>query len=332
MRNAFRLSLSCVTVALILLLSSAVRSNGIDHANELYRAGKYRHAVDAYRAALREGANPAVAWYNQGNAWYQLDSLSEAAACYETALLEAPDFCRAHLNLGVLHFNAGDPASAVASLQRAAACDSASEQILLVLAASYRSLEAWGAAVPPLETVVELSPARAEPRLMLFDIYRALGEWDTARSWLESVPDSSAQAAEKYRLLGELAQEALGPREVAYYYGRLVQIDPERRWGWFHLCQALFAQDAVLSGLDKAHEALERFGDFSELALLAGNKAFERGYYHRAEEFYRRAYRLGSPGGVVGIQNLIRAYEQQGDTRRASELVKLGVNAAHPVR
>ncbi len=306
---------------------AAANADALDDANERYREGAYAEAIRTYRVALTEGANPAVVWYNLGNSYYQLDSLAEAAVCYETALLEAPDFCKAYLNLGVLHYNAGDPAASIASLERAAECDSANSRVLLVLAASYRQLEAWGAAVPPLERVVESAPYRAEPRFMLFDIYRVLGEYDTARAWLDGVPDTSTHAAEKYRLLGELAEEAYGPKEAAYYFGRLVDIDPQRRWAWFRLCRALFEQDAVLSGLDMARDALGRFDDFAELALLAGNKAFEHGYLRRAEEFYRQAFRLGSPGAVVGIQNLIKAYEQEGSAGRADALVQLGVSA-----
>jgi len=304
------------------LIAAGAAADDLSDANELYRQEKFPEAIAAYRRALDQGANPSMAWFNLGNTYYRIDSVAAAAVCYQSALQEAPDFCRAHLNLGILYYNMDLLGPAAAALERARACDPANAQALLILAAVYHRLEPYAAAVPLAGPVAVLEPGRHEPYFLLFEINRELGDWTEARSWLERWPDSLGHAADKYQMLGELAEEYAGPREAAVYLRRLIEIAPDRRWGWFRLVRCLLEQDAVLSGLELAEEALERFRDFAELALLAGNRAFDEGYLRRAEGFYRAAYRIGSPGGAVGIQNLVRAYEAEGNGGRARELAR----------
>ena len=58
--------------------------------------------------------------------------------------------------------------------------------------------------------------------------------------------------------------------------------------------------------LENAREALRRFGDYADCALLAGNIAFERKYMREAGEFYRKAYSLNDARGLIGLQNVAK--------------------------
>ena len=70
-------------------LKSAVQA--FDEGNELYRAGDYQGAVDAYRQAIEGGYTSDALYYNLGNAWYRLDNLGQAIRYYEKARLLAPE-------------------------------------------------------------------------------------------------------------------------------------------------------------------------------------------------------------------------------------------------
>ena len=62
-----------------------------DQGNELYRAGKYQEAIDAYNKAIDEGYTSGALYYNMGNAHYRMDRLGEAIRYYEKARLLTPE-------------------------------------------------------------------------------------------------------------------------------------------------------------------------------------------------------------------------------------------------
>jgi len=311
-----------VVIGLVVAALACVRAGELAEGNRLYADGRFAEAVGAYRKALEAGANPAIAWFNLGNAYYQLDSLPKAAVCYDAAVGHAPDFCKAYTNLGVLLLNMDMLGGAVAALEQALGCDADNVLSMLTLAVAYRKLDEHGRAVPLLERAVKVDPSRDECYFLLYDINRELGDRLEAQRWLEAYPDSSRRAAEKYRLLGQMADERSDRKQSIYWYSRLVEMRPDERWGHFRLIQALLDNDATLTALERADAALARFDDFVELMLLAGNASLDAGYLRRAERYYLSAFRLGSSGGAIGIQNLIGAYERRGNEQRARGLAR----------
>lgn len=307
-------------ILLFCIASLPVHGSVLSDANDLYANGRFGEAIGAYREAILQDANPAVAYFNIGNAYYQLDSIAAAIVCYEASVREAPDFYRAHLNLGILYYTMDDLGEAVGALERARALAPDDPQILLTLAASYVRLRHYRVAVPLLEQVLAADSSQLECYFMLFDINRELHDQLEARQWLERYPDQGARVADKYQLLGELVDKTEGPDKAVFYYRRLVDIAPSRRWAHYRLVDCLFRIGNGLSAVQQATASLDQFGDFAELALLAGNRALELQMYARAEAFYEKAYELGRAGGLVGMQNLLQVYEQRGDQTAAARL------------
>jgi hypothetical protein len=60
------------------------------------------------------------------------------------------------------------------------------------------------------------------------------------------------------------------------------------------------------------------FPEFAELALEAGNLAFNRKLYSDAEYCYTKAEKLGSPGAVTGLQNIKIIQKDMVDRQLAS--------------
>jgi tetratricopeptide (TPR) repeat protein len=307
-------------MGIMLCLGMTATANFMQQGNEAYQAGKFGSAIGFYKKALRSGENPSLAYFNLGNCYYQSDSISQAIVCYRSSLTEAPDFFRAYLNLGILYFGLEEMSATVAVLERARPLEPDNVQLLMVLAAAYRNLHEYSQAIPLLEQVVELDSTMDESYFLLYDMVRGLGDPMEARTWLERYPESGRRVADKYLLLAELEEELSGAQSATYFYTKAVEVAPKRKWGYYHLVNNLHRAGNTLVALRKAEEALEMFPKFRELALLAGNLAFEAKYSRRAEQFYRTAYNLGSAGGLVGLQNLVRHYERVGDERSVGRI------------
>lgn len=312
-------------LALCALCIPVTAQSKLEQGNSAYANNEFAQAAQLYRSALRQRENPALAWYNLGNTLYQLDSVPAAISAYKAALREAPDFFRPYLNLGILYYNLGDMAAAITVLTRGRHLEPRNTQLLLILASAQRSLGDAAGATVALEQVVAIDSTIDDAWFMLYDLCRELGDIAAARGWLERYPDSGNRAADKFQFLGEL-EAGLGNTDRAlYWYRRTLASAADRRWVRFRLTNVLRQQGNTLTALEFARESLEKTSSFPELALLAGGIAFDAGYLRDAEEFYEKAYLLGSADGLVGLQNLSKMYKSTGD---AAGLQRVGAIVA----
>jgi hypothetical protein len=60
----------------------------------------------------------------------------------------------------------------------------------------------------------------------------------------------------------------------------------------------------IMVALDNAKQGVERFPKFAEIALLAGNIAFNAEKYYEAEIYYRLAKENGSVQAIAGLENV----------------------------
>lgn len=72
-----------MTFAVAFLARGAV--NGLAAADSAYNAGNYQQAVELYQGVMLDAGTSAGAYYNLGNAYYQLGDLGNARLCYERA-------------------------------------------------------------------------------------------------------------------------------------------------------------------------------------------------------------------------------------------------------
>lgn len=61
-----------------------------NQANALYREGKYKDAIERYKAVLKQGVENGAVYYNLGNAYYKSGNLGRAILNYERALRLMP--------------------------------------------------------------------------------------------------------------------------------------------------------------------------------------------------------------------------------------------------
>jgi tetratricopeptide (TPR) repeat protein len=290
-----------LTASLSLLSAGPTAFN---QANDLYRRGRFTAALIQYEKALKEGGSPALVFFNMGNAYYQLEKPDMAIGCYQSAVLESPDFFAAYLNLGILYHAQEDWPSAAVIMEQARVMEPNNKDVLLILSVAYKNLQAWARAVECLTRALETDSSLVDCYFLLYDIHQELGDRREARRYLNNYPDDARRADEKYRLLGNMAENNGNLDKAAFYYGRQARMAPENRWARYKLVEVIFNSGKALLALETAKEALQDFNDFGELALLAGNIAFKSEYWPDAVSFYAKAHRLGEARGLVGLQNM----------------------------
>jgi tetratricopeptide (TPR) repeat protein len=312
-----------VWVIIFILGVQSFGSSYLSQANDAYRRGDYKQATVFYKKAFAAGENPALVFFNLGNSYYQLDSLHKAVVYYESAIQDAPDFFRAYLNLGIIYYDFEDWPNAIAALESARTLEPENIQVLMMLAIAYKYLENYGLSVISLTEVLELDPAQVDCYFLLYDVYQILEDWESATFYLNRYPDRGKRADEKYRLLGEMAEIDRDFERAAVCYQRQAELAPGNRWAFYKLVEANHKCGRILFALEKAHFALDKFSDFEEIALLAGNIAFKAGYLREAQKFYSRAYRMGHASGLIGLQNLLKTFRNQNNSSMARQVETL---------
>jgi len=102
MHSRLRNSIQRAAVIAVLLACGAARgadTSQFDAANQLYEAGKFGEARQAYAGMVKSGPLSANLLYNLGNAEWKLGNGGEAAADYERALALDPSHPQARANL-----------------------------------------------------------------------------------------------------------------------------------------------------------------------------------------------------------------------------------------
>ncbi len=88
-----------------------------DEGMRLANEGRYREAMEHFRAAIRSRPDFAIAHYNLGLALERLGRRQEAAASYRDAIARQPDLKEPHGNLAILLYGSGDYAGAWAEVR-----------------------------------------------------------------------------------------------------------------------------------------------------------------------------------------------------------------------
>ncbi len=111
------------------------------------KAGRWKEAEAAYRAALAIHEDYPASWNGLGNALLMQQRYAEAEAAFRRLLERHPDNREAHVRLGNLQLEVGRAADALASFDRAIALDSAPADGWIGRASALFLLERFGESV-----------------------------------------------------------------------------------------------------------------------------------------------------------------------------------------
>ena len=293
-----------IALALLFLLPSVSSAQWLNKANAQYKKGEYKKAIPLYKKAVARGENPTLSYFNMGNTYFQLNKLPLAIVYYRAAVDHAPDFFPGHLNLAVAYYMLEDMGKCIATLKRALELKPNHLKASMMLAASYRRSGALPQAATLFQRIYEKYPEKHKVCLSLGEIYRELDDPEEASLWLLRYPTSGRYRVHVLQMLAEINEASGALNKAIYYLRQVCEADSKKRWSRYQLVLLRRRSGHGLVALAEAEKALELFKDFTELALLAGNMAFAEKLYARAEQHYLRAKKLGSPGAVVGLENI----------------------------
>jgi tetratricopeptide (TPR) repeat protein len=276
----------------------------LDSANALYTKGNLGESVTMYKKALSAGENPVLCYFNCANAYFQLDSLSRALTFYRQCINAAPDFVKARLNLAIIYYMLGDLGRCIAASKQTLRLDPENQKMRLVLAAAFEKSGAIPDAAAQYEYIAKKYPEMVETYLALGEIYRNLNDYETAIQWMSEYPHTGQNYPYVLLLIADIYDQAGDLPRTLFYLQKSHDIDKKNKNTFYRIVQTQKRMGNDFVALETALEGMSQYPDFADLALDAGNIAFNRGQLEKAEFCYSKAYALGSPGAVVGLENV----------------------------
>lgn len=86
---------------------------------ELFGSGKFEEAVNAYKQAIKLKPDYSEAYYNLGDAYFQLSLYKEAIDAYKRAVKYQRDFAPTHNNMGTAYYKLGEHEKAIEAYKEA---------------------------------------------------------------------------------------------------------------------------------------------------------------------------------------------------------------------
>jgi tetratricopeptide (TPR) repeat protein len=290
----------CFVISLII---AGYAASVLDSANAVYTKGNLKESILLYKKALSAGDNAVLCYFNCGNAYFQLDSLSRALAYYRQCIHLAPDFPKARLNLAVIYYMLGDLGRCIAATKQALRLDANNQKMLLVLAAAYEKSGSIPEAAAQYEYILSKYPEMTDVNLALGQLYRNLNDYETAIKWLSDYPPAGKNYPYVLLLISDIYDQAGDLSRSLFYLQKSFEMEKKKNT-YFRIVQTQKRMGNDFVALETAMQGMEIFPDYPELAIEAGNIAFNRGLLEKAEFCYQKAYALGSPSAVVGIENV----------------------------
>lgn len=314
-------------IAVVLCLFLAVTAHAAEdyffQANELYDQGKFKEAVQLYRAAIDEGRYEPFAWFNLGNAMVQLDRKQVALVAYKRTVELLPTFTKAWALMGDLYFLSEDIGEAIAAYNRAIELGGETDHIHFALAECYLKGRDWTLAQKHFEKALQLNPDRMDAWYGLAEVYEKLGDYEYAIKTLQNALQMTATAGADVHFT------------LAYYYRSMdstrlslnemengLLMDPENVSARRYLAQTYVKENSPWMAIFTLEEGLRHKKGKADLNLDLGQIYFNQKRYEEAFECYMKAWLAGNSQGRIGAENVGHVYSNAGDTEKAESFYK----------
>ena len=222
----------------------------------------FGHTTDAGVAAYtREIADRLIA---QGNQAETQGNLSEACEQYRKAVAVAPEYSKAHLNLGVGLEAIGDADGAIKSYEAALAIDPADAYASYNLGKLFYTRGALSRAEELLQSALEHKPGFPEAQIVLSNVYDSQGNLGAAATALEAAlkqrPDWTGALFNYGTVLSKLGRST----EAEAALRRVIAIEPGNADASYYLGNLLCARGVLQDAEKFLRLALERKPEFPE--------------------------------------------------------------------
>ena len=288
----------------LLTIQSILFGSILDSANSAYSQGKLRQSIVLYKKALTAGDNPALCYFNMGNAWFKLDSLPQAAVSYNACSWYAPDFARGHLNRAVVYYQLDEMGECIAAATRALQLDTANSKTMLLLSSAYRRSGALALAATTLEQLLETNPDHTEALWILGSLYYDWADYVTAMRWLTMIDETTTYGAPAAQRLAECAIRMQDTTRALFYLQQSLERDPARRSTLYQIALLLHAIKNDALAIEYINNGLSRFADYADLAMLGGTISLTQKNLGTALHFFAKARALGSAAAIAPLREV----------------------------
>jgi len=226
--------------------------------NNLRETGKYQEAIEAFKQAIILESNNAIAYYNLGTAYGNLNRHQEAIEAYKQALNINPNLAEAYCNLGNAYGRLNRHQEAIEAYKQALNINPNLAEAYYNLGTAYGNLNRNQEAVEAYKQCIRIDPDIAMAYCNLGVVYSDLGYHQ--------------EAVEAYKqALNINPNDALACCNLGTAYGRL---------RFYHLAIEAFKQ------------AIQIKPDYANAHFNLGITYAGLGHYQEATEAYKQAIRI----------------------------------------
>jgi tetratricopeptide (TPR) repeat protein len=296
--RAVAAALGVLALAGGVVVASSPGQDALDRGARLYKQGRYKEAIDAFKEATQKDPGLLKAWENLGWSYHRAGRHQEAITTWRTVLKVEPRSKELLNEIGAIQLGQGKWSEAAETLSRSIAAAADQPLVRLRLAEAYEHAGKLREAEGHLREVLRLHPADFAATVRLGAFLERNGREAAALEWLRDAQQRlptyagilSPHVARLAARNGDVAYRRGDYKAALAAYQEAVRSDPGKaqyriNLGWTHrkLGQAAEASAAW-------REALEREPGFSALYRHIADAALEQDDLSVAAAMYGRAW------------------------------------------
>ena len=320
----WRWALVVLALEATLAISGESAAQHFARASQLAESGKIEEAVQEYRTGLALDSKSAAAYNNLAALYFQQHKFREAASAFQRAHDLKPDDPAVSFNLGLALSNAGEPARAIAPLEKGIADPQHAVDARYLLGVCYFDLRRWEQSTREFEVVRQSRPDDEKVLFLLAKDYHNAGEpaksLDAAAQLLKTHPDS----VYIHELLGEAYDTASQPKKAEEEFKQAIAASPEvpelhlmlgyLYWRWKRYSEAVEPLEVETRISPKLAEPYFYLGDI----------ALRKKQFEPAENYFRTALDLKPNYGDADL-GMGRALAESGRYQESIPFLRLAV-------
>jgi tetratricopeptide (TPR) repeat protein len=298
--------------------ASAPIINWMAKGDSAYERGAFAEAALHYRESARSGEQIAVAWFNFANAMVRLDRVPDAMEAYRRALAAAPEFLKAHQNLAALYQLQGDLPGAARHYLAAARIDSSDANSRFRLGEMSQKSGDWNEAALWFERAIAADSSDEAAHSGMTQVLLLMQDTARALAFLEKY-NAKTKNPKSWALMlqGDLRVRLGLVDQALQAYQEAALADTADMRPYLRMAKALRLTGRSLEAAIVLEDALQVRPARGELWAASGNLRFESGDPIGARTAFSRAYRLGSPDGLAGLEMLAEWHQRRGESDAA---------------